>query len=235
MFCCDIIPMLFEFCFPGPNSLWHIDGHHALIRWRLVTHGGIDGFSRMIVFLQCSNNNRSDTVEQEFWDAVQTYGLPSRVRADNGGENVGVRRIMESDPPDGRGGGRGSFIRGRSVHNTRIERLWRDVYYAVIQTFYSLFYYLESEGHLDLEDEIGMVSLHAVFAPIINSRLSEFRNAYNHHRLRTEGNRTPVQLWSTNPRCHDDHEIPDAMYGIDPQAPHLWQAKCCKIRFIQSI
>lgn len=19
---------------PGPNSLWHIDGHHALVRWR---------------------------------------------------------------------------------------------------------------------------------------------------------------------------------------------------------
>ncbi|CAC5378940.1 unnamed protein product [Mytilus coruscus] len=23
----------------GPNDLWHIDGHHALIRWKLVTHG----------------------------------------------------------------------------------------------------------------------------------------------------------------------------------------------------
>ena len=22
----------------GPNSLWHIDGHHSLIRWRLVVH-----------------------------------------------------------------------------------------------------------------------------------------------------------------------------------------------------
>ena len=23
----------------GPNSVWHIDGHHKLIRWRFVTHG----------------------------------------------------------------------------------------------------------------------------------------------------------------------------------------------------
>lgn len=29
---------------PCPNALWHIDGHHCLIRWRLVIHGGIDGF-----------------------------------------------------------------------------------------------------------------------------------------------------------------------------------------------
>ena len=25
----------------GPNDVWHIDGHHKLIKWRLVTHGGI--------------------------------------------------------------------------------------------------------------------------------------------------------------------------------------------------
>lgn len=34
---------------PGPNALCHIDGHHKLITWKMVTHGGIDGFSRLIV------------------------------------------------------------------------------------------------------------------------------------------------------------------------------------------
>jgi len=24
---------------PGPNSLWHIDGHHSLITWGFVIHG----------------------------------------------------------------------------------------------------------------------------------------------------------------------------------------------------
>ena len=38
------------YCVAGPNSLWHIDGHHKLIRWRFVVHGGIDGFSRTIVY-----------------------------------------------------------------------------------------------------------------------------------------------------------------------------------------
>ena len=33
----------------GPNSLWHIDGLHCLIRWRFVILGGIDGFSWLIV------------------------------------------------------------------------------------------------------------------------------------------------------------------------------------------
>lgn len=34
-----------EYSVAGPNSLWHIDGLHKLIRWRIVVHGGIDGYS----------------------------------------------------------------------------------------------------------------------------------------------------------------------------------------------
>ena len=38
-----------------PNSLWHIDGNHKLIRWRIVICGGIDGFSRLPVFIRASD------------------------------------------------------------------------------------------------------------------------------------------------------------------------------------
>ena len=37
------------------------DGHHKLVRWGLVTHGGIDGYSRLVFYLQCSGNNRAST------------------------------------------------------------------------------------------------------------------------------------------------------------------------------
>lgn len=33
-----------------PNSLWHWDGHHKLIRWGIVLHGGADGYDRMVHF-----------------------------------------------------------------------------------------------------------------------------------------------------------------------------------------
>ena len=36
---------------PCPNYLWHIDGNHKMIRWGLVIHHGIDGFSRFRIKL----------------------------------------------------------------------------------------------------------------------------------------------------------------------------------------
>lgn len=60
----------------GPNSLWHIDGNHKLIRWRIVIDGAIDGYSRLVVFLHASNNNRSSTVLSSFIRAVYPMVYP---------------------------------------------------------------------------------------------------------------------------------------------------------------
>ena len=79
---------------PGPNALWHIDGLHCLIRWKIVIHGGIDGFSRRVVYLKASDNNRAQKVLELFLQGTRQCGWPSRVRSDLGGENVEVAHAM---------------------------------------------------------------------------------------------------------------------------------------------
>ena len=76
------------------NDVWHIDGNHKLIRWRLVIHDGIDGFSRLITFLRCHTDNRSSSVLASFMDGVAKNGLSRKVRTDHGGENIEVWRCM---------------------------------------------------------------------------------------------------------------------------------------------
>ncbi|CAL8255133.1 unnamed protein product [Boreogadus saida] len=83
-----------QYSVPGPNCMWHIDGNHKLIRWRFVIHGGIDGFSRLVVFLSAATNNRATTVLDAFLGAVRQYGVPSRVRSDKGRENFEVAYYM---------------------------------------------------------------------------------------------------------------------------------------------
>ena len=61
-------------------------------------HGGVDGYTRIPVFLKAGTDNSSDTVLDLFLGAVQEYGLPSRVRSDKGGENVKVSMFMFQHP-----------------------------------------------------------------------------------------------------------------------------------------
>ena len=94
-----------KYSVPTPNALWHIDSNHKLIRWRLVTHVCVDGYSHLIIYAHCCNNNRADTILEQFIRGVNSFGLPSRVRSDYGMENFEVAQFMLQQ----RGVNRGSW------------------------------------------------------------------------------------------------------------------------------
>ena len=113
-------------------------------RWRIVIHGGIDGFSRIPVYLKASNNNKASTVLSCFREAVSEYGLPSWVHSDKGGENVDVATLaicmlthIQQGP------GKGSW---EQVQSNESLFLWLDYEYIVPINFFLR----ESRAHFSL-------------------------------------------------------------------------------------
>ena len=136
--------------------------------------------------MKCAGNNRATTTYGLFISAVEQYHLPSRVRSDQGGENILVAQHMIEQ----RGAERHSMITGSSVHNQRIERLWRDMHRCVTVLFYKLFYFLEQYDMLDPLNDEHLYALHYVYLPRINQALDKFRHGWKSH------NKSPDQIFT---------------------------------------
>ena len=112
----------------------HIDANHKLIRWRFVILGCVDGFSLYLAYIAVRDNNRALTVLSLFEDGVRRCGLPFRVRANRGVENVDVTRYILTHPD--RGINRKSMICESRVHNQQIERLWIELRLRYYETLF---------------------------------------------------------------------------------------------------
>ncbi|KAF7329414.1 hypothetical protein MKEN_00203300 [Mycena kentingensis (nom. inval.)] len=216
------------------NSLWHHDGQHGLIRYKMVIHCFVDGKSRFVTGIRVSDNNKSETVLELFNEAVERHGLPSRVRGDHGTENVLVALAMELL----RGVGR--YIYGRSVNNTRIERLWYDVTHSFGYKWRIFFISLETHHQLNPFVPAHIWLVHHLFLPSVNRDAQEWAEMWNNHTMRLPGqrNRSPRDMFffsliEDGPRGLDQFEEPadedvgdPAAYGIDWDAandPQLMQ------------
>jgi hypothetical protein len=144
---------------------------------------------------------------------------PLKVRGDKGGENV----LIADEIIMRRGVGTGAFIVGSSKHNTRIERLWRDVRTDRIQYYKGMFELLEADG-MDVENKLHMYVLQYMFMTRINQDLDVFKHAWNSHPIRTEHNRSPYQLLTDYAHLYpdavllpnDDEDPPEEIPGEGP-------------------
>ena len=147
---------------------------------------------------------------------MEKYGLPSRIRCDQGGENIHVARHMLRHQGDERR----SVLVGSSKHNQRIKRLWRDMHRCVTSLYY---YHLEHNDLLNPIDNTHIFSLHYVFIPCINRALQEFLGAWNHHGVQTEHGQTPnqpftagsLQLRNSGMAALDFFDSVSETYGVE--------------------
>lgn len=124
---------------------------------------------------------------------MHEYGLPSRVRGDDGGENNGIEEFMWWAQSN-----RNAYIRGPSVRNQRAERMHYDVTHCALAHFINLFTFMERQEILNVESDLDMHCLHFVYLHRVNDAIASFRDGWNNHPVSTEGNQTPLQMWTTD-------------------------------------
>ncbi|KAI7789387.1 hypothetical protein IRJ41_018294, partial [Triplophysa rosa] len=213
----------------GPLSLWHVDTNHKLIRYNIVIFGAVDGFSRKMMCLNAATNNRASTALSFFKEATERYGVPARVRADQGVENVEIASFMFSVS----GIDHGSFMSGKSVHNQRCsiplhtsycnyeQKHIREGHGLCHLKYYETLQSLERDHLLDLSSAKDIFCVHYIFLSKLQEDFSTFVTGWNHHPLSTEGNLSPEQKWHIG-LLHTQLEQPDNLEDI--QEPDIdWE------------
>lgn len=104
------------------------------------------------------------------------------------------------------------------THLNLTTGLWRDVFTWSLQGFYTLFSMMEEQKILNPDDGVHLWALHFVFLPRINQTLAGFEMTWNNHKLSSQQNKTPLQLWQRG-SSHSLLQLGSALtpnYGISP-------------------
>ena len=105
---------------------------------------------------------------------------------------------------------------GKSVH--RGLNTYGEIYFQVAFHFSTTF--LEDCGLLHIEYELDIYAVQYTFLPMIQEKLDSFRLGWCHHSMRTEHNRTPMQLWVSG-LLQTNRDIPQHA-GTDAVSALLW-------------
>jgi len=173
----------------GANDVWHLDGHEKLARnFKIWIHGAIDGFSRMILYLLVTTSKLPEVVFPAFYNAVQSFDFPRRIRTDKGHETAICVYAMRRHGL--------KTIAGRSTQNTPIESLWSKLKFLVDQFREALEKLVDSEV-LDTSDGIALAAAHRTYVPLIQRALNDWIASVN-IRTKAQYPANPNSLFSDN-------------------------------------
>ena len=137
----------------GPNYIWHFDRYDKLKRFGFCVNGCVDGYSRLMIWLNCYTTSSDPKVIAGYYlEAVSSMGgCPLVLRGDLGTENSKVRqmqRYFRRNGNDNRAGEH-SYLEGPSTANQRIEYFWNFLRRECTDFWICLFRDLEADGNFD--------------------------------------------------------------------------------------
>ena len=160
----------------GPFHILHIDGHDKLKRFGFAIHGGIDGFSRRIVWLKVSTTNNDPlVVANYFLQFLERYKrAPNILRFDRGTENIYCQdmQVFSTNREF-------SYIYGSSVRNQRIEALWSRLVRYKIKWWIDFFHAMGMDRIYNAELPLHREFLLFCFTSVLQYELNEFLEIWN--------------------------------------------------------
>ena len=165
-----------------------LDGYNKLKPYAFAVHGCIDGFSRYLVWLEvASTNNDPKVTAHYFLKTVKSLKcVPTVIRSDKGSEKtiieslqIGLRTYHEDHFS-----GKKSFIKGKSVHNQRIEYYWGQLRKHSANFFINFFKSMIQQNIFNGSDLQKEKCLQYAFGPLIQKEIDLSRTLWNEHRIR---------------------------------------------------
>ena len=191
----------------GPNFVWHIDGHDKLKPQGFSIHGGIDGFSRRVLWLEISTSNKMPEVIAKYYlDAVKRNDLPVNVKPGDGTEHSLVQPIhllvrnIDGSEPDLE-----SFSIVTSLANQRIEAFWPISLRDKIGWWKRFFQDMVDLDLFSNDDPVLLEAIRFWFMRLLRKELKEIASDWNVHII-------------SSSRYQRPRGRPDTMYFL----PHLY-------------
>ena len=147
--------------------------------------GGLDGFSRRLIWLDVgTTSNNPEVITKFYLDAVkQVGGLPRKVRSDDGTENgmvAAVHIFLRSSHSD-EDAGLGCFLTGRSTANQRIEAHWSHLVKDGPGWWITIFKDLRDFRLFNDSDPVHVDCIRFCFMPFLRKELYQVAEFWNQH------------------------------------------------------
>ena len=182
-----------QYTVPGPNYLWHADGHDKLKRFGFAIYECIDGFSKKVLWLHvAASNNDPEIIAHYYLTFIEKFEfLPTLMRTDHGTEaglmqdlHMALRYHHKDEHA-----GKKSFLMGKSTHNQRIESYWRQLRQHMGDFYINFFKQMECENLLNISNIIHIKCLRYCFGDLLKEGIEITRKEWNEHRVRKKTSR----------------------------------------------